>query len=299
MKDGFLNLLKPPGMSSHDMVGIARRVLGVKRIGHAGTLDPGAAGVLPLAVGRAARLIEYLSTVDKSYRAELVFGLATDSGDDTGHIVESRDSFVLPGEDDIKAAMRQLTGEIMQIPSAFSAIKIHGHKACDLARKNIAVDIPPRQVTIYRFELLERRAQNNTLLFDVDCSKGTYIRSLCTDLGKLLGIPAAMSFLLRTRVGAFQLADAYTIEEFQQLHEAALLPPEDYLQHIPRYDLADERIRPFFNGLPTQDRSFSAAEGLLRIFGRKRFLGMGRFCAAEHEIVPEKLYLTQEAGTAL
>ena len=211
MTEGFLNILKPPGMSSHDVISVARRVLGIKKIGHAGTLDPGAAGVLPVAVGRAARLVEYLSDADKSYRAELTLGMATDSGDDMGQVIERCADFALPTAEQLETVLQSFVGEIVQVPPAYSAIKINGQRACDLARQNIAVEIPERRIRIHRIELLAQR--ENVLLLDVDCSKGTYIRTLCADIGTKLGIPATMSFLVRTRVGDFSLADACTLEE--------------------------------------------------------------------------------------
>ncbi len=289
MTEGFLNILKPPGMSSHDVISVARRVLSIKKIGHAGTLDPGAAGVLPVAVGRAARLVEYLSDADKSYRAELTLGIATDSGDDTGNIIASQEDFTLPSPQELDAVLQQFTGEILQVPPAYSAIKIHGQRACDLARQNIAVEIPERRVQIYRLELLAQRG--NTLLLDVDCSKGTYIRTLCADLGRALGIPATMSFLVRTRVGDFSLASSCTLEELAAQGPAALLPAEDFLSHLPAYTMADHRVKAFLNGLGTNDWNFSGTEDqLLRVYGDGRFLGIGRFDAAEQSIIPEKVF---------
>ena len=289
MTEGFLNILKPPGMSSHDVISVARRVLSIKKIGHAGTLDPGAAGVLPVAVGRAARLVEYLSDADKSYRAELTLGIATDSGDDTGNIIASQEDFTLPSPQELDAVLQQFTGEILQVPPAYSAIKIHGQRACDLARQNIAVEIPERRVQIYRLELLAQRG--NTLLLDVDCSKGTYIRTLCADLGRALGIPATMSFLVRTRVGDFSLASSCTLEELAAQGPAALLPAEDFLSNLPAYTMADHRVKAFLNGLGTNDWNFSGTEDqLLRVYGDGRFLGIGRFDAAEQSIIPEKVF---------
>ena len=289
MTEGFLNILKPPGMSSHDVISVARRVLSIKKIGHAGTLDPGAAGVLPVAVGRAARLVEYLSDADKSYRAELTLGIATDSGDDTGNIIASQEDFTLPSPQELDAVLQQFTGEILQVPPAYSAIKIHGQRACDLARQNIAVEIPERRVQIYRLELLAQRG--NTLLLDVDCSKGTYIRTLCADLGRALGIPATMSFLVRTRVGDFSLASSCTLEELAAQGPAALLPAEDFLSHLPAYTMADHRVKAFLNGLGTNDWNFSGTEDqLLRVYGDGRFLGIGRFDAAAQSIIPEKVF---------
>ena len=288
MKDGFLNVLKPPGMSSHDVVGAVRRILQIKKVGHAGTLDPGAAGVLPVAVGRAARLIEYLSAADKSYRAEVLFGIATDSGDDTGKIIIHEQDFVMPSKAAVIRALKVMTGEIVQIPPVYSAIKINGIRACDLARKNIAVEIPSRKVQIHRAELLQMR--ENTILMDVDCSKGTYIRSFCIDLGRELHLPAAMSFLVRTRVGDFSLEDACTLEELENKKDAYLRAPDAFLSYIPAYYIADSRIKAFTNGLSTHDRDAHFSEGFLRVYGKEQFLGIARFDSAEQCIVPEKVF---------
>ena len=291
MTDGFINVLKPPGMTSHDVVSFVRRVLDTKKVGHAGTLDPGAAGVLPVAVGRATRLIEYLDAVDKSYRAELLFGMATDSGDDLGEVRQRQTEFVMPPLAELQKAAAKLTGTIQQVPPAYSAIKIHGEKACDLARRHVEVAIPAREVTIYRLEILAQRA--DTLLLDVDCSKGTYIRTLCADFGRLVAIPATMSFLVRMRVGAFYLADACTLEELVEKRTAAVLPPERFLSHLPRYELAAERVRPFLNGLPTHDTVWPGPAGRVCVYGPDGFLGVGRFDAAEASVFPEKLYQPQ------
>ena len=288
MTDGFINVLKPPGMTSHDVVSFVRRVLHTRKVGHAGTLDPGAAGVLPVAVGRATRLIEYLDSVDKAYRAELKFGIATDSGDDLGTVVERQENFLLPTMAGLQAVARQLTGPIMQVPPAYSAIKIHGEKACDLARRHIAVDIPAREVTIYRLAILEQR--DDTLLLDVDCSKGTYIRTLCADFGRLAAIPATMSFLVRLRVGAFCLEDSYTLEELNEKRTAAVLPPERFLSHLPRYDLAPHRVSSFLNGLPTHDTGYGGPPGRVCVYGPEGFLGVGCFQAKTASVFPEKIY---------
>lgn len=289
MTDGFLNVLKPPGMSSHDVIGFVRKVFKIKKVGHAGTLDPGAAGVLPVAVGRAVRLLEYFSAVDKAYRAEVLFGVATDSGDDTGTVIDEQTDFVMPPREVLYDAMQQLTGRIVQIPPAYSAIKINGKRACDLVRQNIDVEIPSREVTIYRLELLERRS--STLLIDVECSKGTYIRTLCADLGERLGIPATMSFLVRTRVGDFNLRDACTLEELAEVRDQALLEPDAFLSHIPAYTIADERIIAFKNGLSTHDRQARFEQGLVRVYGNCGFIGMGSFNPATQSISPEKVFL--------
>ena len=224
---GFLNVLKPPGMSSHDIVGFVRHQLGIKKVGHAGTLDPGAAGVLPVAVGRATRLIEYLEHADKSYRAELVLGIATDSGDTSGTVLEQLDvsSFSMPSRETVEAALEKFRGEITQVPPAHSAIKIGGRRAYELVREGKTVEIPERHITIHALDLVSYDAEKRRLLLDVTCSRGTYIRTLCIDIGRALGLPAVMTFLVRTRVGDFSLAEAMTLEELAEAGEAALLAP--------------------------------------------------------------------------
>ncbi|WP_231473838.1 tRNA pseudouridine(55) synthase TruB [Selenomonas sp. ND2010] len=285
---GFLNILKPPGMSSHDVIGFVRRVLHVKRVGHAGTLDPAAAGVLPIAVGQSARLIEYLELADKTYRAEVKLGFATDSGDDTGEIIESMTDFAMPTADQIRAVLEKFTGRITQVPPAHSAIKINGRRACDLIREGKSVEIPSRTVTIHRLELLAQRA--DTILIDTDCSKGTYIRSLCTDIGAALGIPATMAFLVRRRVGDFQLADALTLEEFQEKGASALLDPAQFLSHLERYDLNPLREKAFGNGLSTGVRQHVPTSDTLKVYANDRFIGIGRFDRSNMEVVPVKVF---------
>jgi tRNA pseudouridine55 synthase len=230
MADGFLNILKPPGMSSHDVVGYVRRLFKMKKVGHAGTLDPAAAGVLPVALGKATRLIEYMAEADKSYRAEITFGIKTDSGDDTGEIIERLETFALPDAPKIQAVLSSFLGKSEQMPPMYSAIKINGQKLYELARQGIFVERKKRQIEITKIELL--KADENKILFDTDCSKGTYIRSLCMDIGDRLAIPSTMSFLIRTRVGEFKLPDTVTLEELAEKKEAALLPSDTVISHL-------------------------------------------------------------------
>lgn len=275
-------------MTSYDVVRFVRRAVDAKKAGHAGTLDPGAAGVLPVAVGRASRLLEYLSAVDKSYRAELRFGTVTDSGDDFGTIVAARSDFTMPDDAAVAAAVRTLTGRIQQTPPVYSAVKIGGRRACDLARAHMPVAIAAREVEIYRLTVLARG--EGTLLLDVDCSKGTYIRSLCHDLGAALDIPAVMSFLVRQRVGSFRLAYAHTLEELEALGEAAVEAPERYLSHLPSYVLPSTRVLPFTRGLSTRDIGYGGAAGPLAVYGPEGFLGVGHYDSARASLVPDKVY---------
>ena len=284
---GFLNILKPPGMSSHDVIGFVRRVLHIKRVGHAGTLDPAAAGVLPVAVGQAARLIEYLELTDKTYRAEVKFGIATDSGDDTGEVIESMPDFTMPSVERIQSALEKFKGRITQVPPAHSAIKIKGRRAYDLIREGKKVEIPSREITIHRLDLLQRR--EDTILIDTDCSKGTYIRSLCCDIGTELKIPATMAFLVRSRVGDFQLKDALTLEELKESGAEALLDPSDFLSHLERYDLNPRREKAFCNGLSTGEHQHIPRGDILRVYADGKFIGIGRFDRSKSEIVPVKV----------
>ncbi|MBP5200266.1 MAG: tRNA pseudouridine(55) synthase TruB [Schwartzia sp.] len=295
MRDGFINFLKPPGMTSHDAVGFVRRTLGLKKAGHAGTLDPGAAGVLPIAVGRATRLLEYVGGARKAYRAELRFGAETDSGDDLGEIVAESGS-PMPDDEAVARAVCSLTGEIEQTPPIYSAVKIGGRRACDLARKNSAVEMPSRRVTIYRLGVLARNEAEKTLLLDVECSKGTYIRALCRDLGRAAGVPATMSFLVRRAVGDFSLENSRTPEELQAIGEAAVEPPQKYLGRLARYELPEARAKAFLHGLPTCLGEFLGTDGPLAVFSGGIFLGVGRFEQETSSLVAEKVYASQADG---
>ena len=284
---GFLNILKPPGMSSHDVVGYVRRVLHTKKVGHAGTLDPAAAGVLPVAVGTATRLIEYLELTDKTYRAEIKLGIATDSGDDTGRILTSQADWSDFDLSTLEKVLQKFTGKIQQTPPAHSAIKINGQKACDLLRAGKEVDVPSREVTIYRLDLLAH--SHDMLLIDCDCSKGTYIRSLCQDIGEALGVPATMAFLLRRRVGDFTAEAALTLEELAEAGEQALLPADKYLSSMQRFDLNPKREKAFCNGLSSTVRNFTAQTESLRVYADGYFIGVGRYDKEREELLPVKV----------
>lgn len=303
MINGFINVLKPPGMTSHDIVGFIRYNLHMKQVGHAGTLDPGAAGVLPVAVGKATRLIEYLSDAGKSYRAEILLGYETDSGDDTGKVLNKDLDFIIPDKETVLKALEEFKGEITQVPPAHSAIKINGQRACDLLRRGIEVEIPSRQVVIHKLELLGIKDDRNcggtaNILIDADCSKGTYIRSLCADIGAKLGIPATMSFLVRTRVGDFPLEKAYSIEEIKAEIEKTeneeysfVNKAEDYLSHLRRYQLNPARQKAFCNGLSSNDYKFEGSEQALLVYSNDVFLGVGRYDSKNKSIVPVKILL--------
>ena len=217
MTGGILNVLKPPGMTSHDVVSFIRKIYSIKRVGHAGTLDPAAAGVLPIAVGPATRLIEYFAENNKSYRVELTLGYETDSGDDTGKVIRTSGE-PIPRTETITAVLTSFTGPIAQVPPMYSAVKVKGKRLYELAREGKVIERKARDVIIHNISLLN--VTGSKILFDVDCSKGTYIRSLCMDFGQKIGIPAVMSFLIRTKVGPFLLSEAHTLEEIEEEQES-------------------------------------------------------------------------------
>lgn len=278
MTAGIINVLKPPGLTSHDVVAFTRRVYGLKRVGHAGTLDPAAAGVLPVFLGAATRLIEYTADADKAYRVEMTFGYATDSGDDTGRVIADRRGDEPPPTAAVRAALASFVGEIAQVPPMHSAIKVGGRKLYELARSGVSVELAARKVTISAVDMLSM--DGPVVLFDVVCSKGTYIRSLCRDIGERLGWPTVMTFLVRTRVGAFSLPAAKALEEIAAAPEAALLPVDVAIGHLPPLVLPAEGRRSFASG--RQVRVAAGVEGLRRVYDEAgAFLGIGRLASGD------------------
>lgn len=213
MHFGFLNVMKPPGMTSHDVVARVRRLTRVKRSGHGGTLDPLAEGVLPMALGQACRLIDYLPS-DKTYYAEILFGKTTATDDLEGEVLSEKEASHIT-ETDVRAAIEQFRGEIKQHPPVYSAIRIDGQRLYDLARQGKAPDkAPERTVTVHTFELIS--FQSPVASVRVHCSKGTYIRSLARDLGEVLGTGACLSKLVREKAGRMDIGDSLTLDRIKE-----------------------------------------------------------------------------------
>lgn len=226
---GFINVFKPQGITSHDVVSRLRKVLKIKQIGHTGTLDPLAEGVLPVAIGRAARLIEYLDE-GKAYIASLQFGKVSDTYDTEGNVTDFSDKKV--SQEKITNVLTKFQGEIEQIPPAYSAVHYNGKRLYELAREGIVPDdIPKRKVFIEKIELVEFDEQNQSAKIEVECSKGTYIRSIVHDLGQELGCGAVMTGLLRTMSGKFNIDNAIKLEDIpdMQIAQNCLLNPVDIL----------------------------------------------------------------------
>ncbi len=212
MKDGFLNILKPPGMTSHDVVNLVRRRLGRKaKVGHLGTLDPAAAGVLPLALGQATRFITHLPPALKGYRALLRWGVETETLDLEGRVLRT-DSSPLPSGSAIQACLPEFVGRQQQVPPAVSAIRVQGKRSYERVRGGEAVELAPREIEILELQL--GSLQERGFWLDVVCGPGTYVRSLARDLGARLGGVASLDFLLRFRSGDFFLESSYTLEEY-------------------------------------------------------------------------------------
>lgn len=274
--DGVLNLLKPPGMTSSNAVADVRRLFHEKKVGHTGTLDPGAAGVLPICLGKATRLFDYLLEKDKVYVAEVTFGLATDTLDSYGQVTGREETAVT--EEQIKAVLPAFLGEQTQIPPMYSALKLNGQKLYELARQGETIDLEQKQriITIHSLQYITQTGPQSFLI-RICCTKGTYIRTLCGDIGARLGVPAYMSFLLRERSGGFGVENAYSIKEVEQAiqggrAEELLTPMSEALDFL-RAVHVDE---PYFDKLKNGNTvPFEETEGAYRVFCRGEFFGIG------------------------
>ena len=232
---GVVAVDKPEGMTSHDVVARLRRLYGTKQVGHTGTLDPLATGVLPVMVGRAVKASEFLTSDNKHYIAGMRLGITTDTEDVTGTVLTKTEHSITKAQ--VEEILGRFRGEILQIPPMYSALKVGGQKLCDLARRGVEIERAPRPITVYGLELLESDERAGEYLLDVKCSKGTYIRTLVSDIGAALGCGAAMSSLRRAEAGVFTLADSYSIEALEQMTEeervAALAPVESLFFDLP------------------------------------------------------------------
>lgn len=260
--DGFLSLNKGSGLTSHDVVTRARRVLGMKKIGHAGTLDPMATGVLVLCLGKATRLVDFVGGARKTYVAEVAFGRTTDTQDATGRTLTVRDASGV-AEDTVLALLPRFRGEILQIPPMVSARHHQGERLYNLARRGETVEREARSVTIYRLDLRAfRPGPEPVAVLEVECSAGTYIRALAHDLGEAAGCGALMASLDRTRVGRFTKEQSLTLEELAEVRERGelerhLTPMLSVVAHLPRRDLSPAEAAAVAQGnrLPVDDRA--------------------------------------------
>lgn len=240
---GWVNLDKPLGLTSTQALGKVRRLLNAQKLGHAGTLDPLATGILPIALGEATKTIPFAQDRDKVYRFSVKWGEARNTDDCEGTVIASSDK--RPTEDDIRAIMPRFIGNIDQVPPQFSAIKLDGERAYDLARQGEKLDIQPRRVTVYAFKLLKNTPDEAE--FELECGKGTYVRSIARDMGEILGCYGHVSALRRTAVGNFTEDSAISLDEFEKIVQSAdpdqvLMPVETVLDDIPALAMTAEEI---------------------------------------------------------
>ena len=235
MYDGIINVYKEKGFTSHDVVAKMRGILGQRKIGHTGTLDPEAEGVLPVCAGKGTKLCDMLTDHDKTYRAVLLLGTETDTEDTTGTVLEAKDTSGLT-EDEVQDVVLSFIGDYAQVPPMYSALKVDGKKLYELAREGKTVERKARPVKIFDIQIEKMELPEVTMT--VSCSKGTYIRTLCHDIGAKLSVGGCMKELLRTKVGRFELSESLTLDELQKLKEEdrlaeAVLPVEEVFKELP------------------------------------------------------------------
>ena len=282
--DGVFNVLKPPGMTSHDVIGFLRRALNTKKIGHGGTLDPDAAGVLPVFAGAATRLLSYAMEGRKQYIAEFTLGEQCDTGDDSGTVVKTMPVPELTVAQ-LQEVLQGFLGQQLQMPPMYSAVKINGQKLYQLARKGVEVERQARPIEIYKLELLDFTSTKFTVA--VECSKGTYIRVLGEDIATALGTCGTMSFLLRTQVGSYLLNEAHTLQEIAANPQGCCAEPISAVSHLPRLALTANQAARITNGVRTTVNG--TADGQYALLGPgNEFLGIGK--CVECKVQAEKIF---------
>ncbi len=294
--DGVLNVYKHPGPTSHDIVEMARKALGIKKIGHAGTLDPLAEGVLLLCIGKGTRLSDYLADLPKEYLAEFTFGITTSTYDGEGEITSQSDEKV--SEEAVRKILGEFIGEIEQVPPPSSAIHHKGKRLYEWARQGVQIELPPRKITIYRLELENFQPEERKGLFRITCSKGTYIRALARDMGEKIGTGAYLSRLIRTAVGPFKAEEAFPAsrlrkEEREEI-ERGIIPLMDALPHFPLFIVDYQKAIKIASGtsLPLNQVPFSIGENVRVVSENKRLISIGRITIKEGKLYlkPEKVF---------
>lgn len=287
--NGILVVDKPSGWTSFDVIAKLRGILKTRKLGHSGTLDPMATGVLPVFAGGAARAVDMQPNHDKAYTALVRFGLATDTGDVTGETLETSDKIIT--REELETALAGFLGPQMQTPPMYSAVKINGTPLYKLARQGKTVERAARPVTFYRLELLSQKAPNEFEVA-VECSKGTYVRTLVEDVGKALGCPACLAGLRRTKAGVFDLTGSHTLEEIQAAAdegrvEELFLPVETVFTHLENFTVNEDTEKRLLNGAPTY-RVYKK-NGVYRLQSANGFMGLGR---VENNVLKvEKLFV--------
>lgn len=270
---GILVVNKRQGITSHDCIYILRDLLGIKKIGHTGTLDPMATGVLPMTIGKATRVSSFIQNSEKEYIATIKFGIETDTEDITGNILERSDK--IPTKDEVLEILPKFTGRIEQTPPMYSAVRVDGRKLYKIAREGKVVDRPKREINVSSLKLLE----TNPFTLKINCSSGTYVRTLISDIGKELGTFATMTSLIRTKVGPFSVENAIKIDDLESMTkeeiEEKLYPTDFALRNIPKYNVPKSFFERLINGVKFYDKRMN--DGKYSIYCRDEFIGIGEF----------------------
>ena len=303
MINGIVNIYKEKGYTSHDVVAVLRKVVGQKKIGHTGTLDPDATGVLPVCLGRATKVCELLTDHDKTYEALLLLGKTTDTQDISGEVLEEKDPGDLT-EEEVRSCIESFIGAYDQVPPMYSALKVNGKKLYELAREGKTVERKSRRVQIHGIRILEMNLPH--VRMEVDCSKGTYIRTLCHDIGEKLQVGGCMEELERAKVGRFLKEDAVTLDEVRQKMEqgegAELFTPLDQIfAELPAVTVTDAKAWMSYNGNDLPERFLLEKEEWtdgqeVRVYdSRKNFIGLYQYRAPKKLFHIKKMFLDPEA----
>ena len=271
--NGILIINKSKGYTSHDIVAKVKKITG-KKVGHTGTLDPLATGVLPLLIGKGTLCSKYLINHNKTYKVLLKLGIKKSTGDEEGDIVQEEivDEEIL-NEKNVKTVLESFLGEQEQIPPIYSAIKVNGKKLYEYARKGQKVEIQPRKITIYDIELLKIDKENKEIQYEVSCSKGTYIRSLCEDIAKKMSTVGYMKELQRTKVGTFTIEQSIAVEDLNEKNiKEYIITIEELFKDLKNIELNEKKLQLFLNGVKL---SFDLKEGIYKIYSNEQFIGIG------------------------
>ena len=281
---GFLNIYKPVGITSHDVVAKLRKITGIKQIGHTGTLDPFAEGVLPVCIGKATRLIEYLKD-DKEYLATVQLGMSTTTYDKDGETVFTSDKKIF--EKDVVMALENFRGEILQTPPVYSAIKIKGKKLYEYARKGEAIEVQPRRVTIEKIELKSFNFDLQQAEILIKCSKGTYIRSIAHDLGQVLECGAHLIKLIRTQAGSFRIEDSIELRDDMNVSDNLINPVE--ILDYPRYLVSNNELEKIRHGMPLINKNIEHGSIVILVYNKNEICAVGM--AENNRIKLKKVFL--------
>ncbi len=293
--DGIINIYKERGYTSHDVVARLRGILHIKKIGHTGTLDPEAVGVLPCCIGKGTKLVDLIADRSKEYEAVMRLGVTTDTEDMTGNILST--SNVDVAKENIEEAVASFVGEIDQIPPMYSALKVNGKKLYELAREGVTIERKPRRITIEGIDIINIDLPLVTM--KIGCSKGTYIRSLCRDIGEKLGCGAAMESLVRSRVGVFNIEDAIKLDEVEKLVDEGKI--EDYIKSvdlmfsdIPKVVINEELNKKADNGNSFYKNELNVNYEEIRVYKQDgTFIGVYKYVKGERLYKPVKLFFTR------